>query len=130
MARSPEAKLLGIPMCAPIFQVRHLLDRNNGVALSSNYTLYDDLSWRFQGCLEDFTPDVEHYSIDEVFVKMPMSSWHTLTETGREMKNQGELSVSSLYFCHRPVKTARRKFMINLYTPTGKIFIDRLREWG
>jgi nucleotidyltransferase/DNA polymerase involved in DNA repair len=26
--------------------------------------------------LEDFTPDVEHYSIDEVFVKMPMSSWH------------------------------------------------------
>jgi DNA polymerase V len=88
VARSPEAKLLGIPMCAPIFQVRHLLDRNNGVALSSNYTLYDDLSWRFQSCLEDFTPDVEHYSIDEVFVQMPMSSWHTLTETGREMKNQ------------------------------------------
>jgi DNA polymerase V len=75
-------------MCAPIFQVRHLLDRNNGVALSSNYTLYDDLSWRFQSCLEDFTPDVEHYAIDEVFVKMPMSSWHTLTEIGREMKNQ------------------------------------------
>src|SRR5262245_1675170 len=88
VARSPEAKLLGIPMCAPIFQVRHLLDKNNGVALSSNYTLYDDLSWRFQSCLEDFTPDVEHYSIDEVFVKMPMSSCHTLTKTGREMKNQ------------------------------------------
>jgi len=53
----------------------------------------DDLSWRFQSCLEDFTPDVEHYSIDEVFVKMPMSSWHTLTETGRDMKNQVGRSV-------------------------------------
>jgi DNA polymerase V len=88
VARSPEAKMLGIPMAAPIFQVRNLLDRHNGVALSSNYTLYDDMSWRFQTALEDFTPDVEHYSIDEVFVKMPLSSWHTLTETGREMKAQ------------------------------------------
>src|SRR5215510_8959110 len=86
VARSPEAKLLGIPMGAPIFQVRHLLDRHNGVALSSNYTLYDDMSWRFQTALEDFTPDVENYSIDEVFVKMPASSWHTLTKTGREMR--------------------------------------------
>src|SRR5215471_11555692 len=88
VARSPEAKLLGIPMGAPIFQVRHLLDRHNGVALSSNYGLYDDMSWRFQTALEDFTPDVEHYSIDEVFVKMPLSSWHTLTETGRKMREQ------------------------------------------
>jgi DNA polymerase V len=86
VARSPEARGLGIPNGAPIFQVRRLLDRHNGIALSSNYTLYDDASWRFQTVLEDFTPDVEHYSIDEVFVKMPMSSWHTLTETGREMR--------------------------------------------
>jgi DNA polymerase V len=88
VARSPEARELKIPMGVPLFQIRHLLDRHNGVALSSHYTLYDDLSWRFQSCLEDFTPDVEHYSIDEVFVKMPMSSWHTLTEIGWEMKNQ------------------------------------------
>jgi len=88
VARSPEAKLLGIPMGAPIFQVRHLLDRHNGVALSSNYTLYDDMSWRFQTALEDFTPDVEHYSIDEVFVKMPLSSLRALSETGREMRAQ------------------------------------------
>jgi DNA polymerase V len=87
VARSPEARELKIPMSAPIFQVRNLLDKHNGLALSSNYALYDDLSWRFQSCLEDFTPDVEHYSIDEVFVKMPASSWHTLTETGREMRH-------------------------------------------
>jgi DNA polymerase V len=65
-----------------------LLERRNGVALSSNYGLYDDMSWRFQTALEDFTPDVEHYSIDEVFVKMPLSSWKTLATTGREMRDQ------------------------------------------
>src|SRR5262249_3814977 len=88
VARSPEAKMMGIQMGQPIFQVRHLLERRNGVALSSNYGLYDDMSWRFQGILEDFTPDVEHYSIDEVFVKMPLSSLRTLAETGREMRDQ------------------------------------------
>jgi len=88
VSRSPEAKLLGIPMGAPIFQVRRLLDRNNGVALSSNYTLYHDMSWRFQSCLEDFTPDIEHYSVDELFLKMPLSSLRSLSETGREMRRQ------------------------------------------
>jgi len=75
-------------MGVPLFQIRHLLDRHNGVALSSHYTLYDDMSWRFQSCLEDFTPDIEHHSIDEVFVKMPLSSLRSLSETGREMRRQ------------------------------------------
>jgi DNA polymerase V len=88
VARSPESKMLEIQVGAPIFQIRHLLDRHNGVALSSNYTLYDDVSWRFQTALEDYSPDIEHYSIDEVFIRMPVSSWHTLTETGRAMKEQ------------------------------------------
>jgi DNA polymerase V len=88
VARSPEARQLKIPMGVPLFQIRHLLDRHNGVALSSHYTLYDDMSWRFQSCLEDFTPDVEHYSIDEVFVKMPLSSLRSLSETGREIRHQ------------------------------------------
>jgi DNA polymerase V len=88
VARSPEAKLMGIQMGQPIFQARHLLERRNGVALSSNYGLYDDMSWRFQTALEDFTPDLEHYSIDEVFVKMPLSSWKTLAKAGREMRDQ------------------------------------------
>jgi DNA polymerase V len=88
VSRSSEAKRLGIPMGAPLVEVRSLLDRNNGVALSSNYTLYHDMSWRFQTALEDFSPDLEHYSVDELFVKMPLSSLHTLTETGREMRRQ------------------------------------------
>jgi DNA polymerase V len=88
LAPVDEAREIKIPMGAPIFQVRPLLDQHNGLTLSSNYTLYHDMSWRFQTCLEEFTPDVEHYSIDEVFVKMPLSSLRSLSETGREMKNQ------------------------------------------
>jgi len=88
VSRSPEAKLLGIPMGAPVFQIRRLLDRNNGLALSSNYSLYADMSWRFQTALEDFSPDIEHYSVDELFLKMPLSCLRTLSETGREMRRQ------------------------------------------
>jgi DNA polymerase V len=88
VARNIYARKIGIPMGAPIFQVRHLLDRHNGLALPSHYTLYADLSWRFQTVLEDFSPDIEHYSIDEAFVKMPASNWRTLTETGRKMREQ------------------------------------------
>jgi DNA polymerase V len=88
VARNPHARQISIPMGASLFQIRHLLDQNNGVALSSNYALYDDASWRFQTVLEDFTPDVEHYSIDEVFVKMPLSSIRSLSETGLEMRRR------------------------------------------
>jgi nucleotidyltransferase/DNA polymerase involved in DNA repair len=70
------------------YQIQSLLDRNNGVALRSNYTLYHDMSWRFQTALEDFSPDIEHYSVDEVFMKMPLSCLRSLSETGREMRRQ------------------------------------------
>jgi DNA polymerase V len=88
VSRNIEARMLKIPMGAPAFQIRPLLEKHNGVDLSSNYTLYDDLSLRFQTALEDFSPDIEHYSIDEVFMRMPVSNWRTLTETGRKMREQ------------------------------------------
>jgi len=52
--------------------------------LSSNYELYADMSWRFQSVLEDFSPDIEHYSIDEVFLKVPCRG--DLTETGHRIR--------------------------------------------
>src|SRR5689334_19140016 len=73
VARSPEVKTLGVKMGQPLFEVRGLLEKNRAAILSSNYTLFDDMSRRFQGILYDFTPDVEHYSIDEAFLKMPLS---------------------------------------------------------
>jgi DNA polymerase V len=68
VARSNEVKALGIPMGAPVHQVRDLIQAHNIQVYSSNYTLYGDLSRRVMQTLEQFSPDVEVYSIDEAFV--------------------------------------------------------------
>ncbi len=88
VARSKEAKRLGIPMAAPLFKVRGLLERHNAAILSSNYALYADMACRFQTVLENFSPDIENYSIDEAWLKMPLSRYCTRTETGREIQRQ------------------------------------------
>ena len=68
VARSDEAKALGIKMGAPVFKMRDLMRRHGVKALSSNYTLYGDLSRRVVEVLHDFSPRLETYSIDENFV--------------------------------------------------------------
>lgn len=89
VARSKEAKALGIKMAQPYFEVRRLLEKANGEALSSNYELYADMSWRFQTAIYDFSPDIEHYSIDEVWAQMPHSRV-PLTETGHQIRQAVE----------------------------------------
>ena len=68
VARSPEAKLLGIKMGAPYFQVKDFCTKNNVTVFSSNYTLYADISQRVMTTLETLCPTVEVYSIDEAFL--------------------------------------------------------------
>ena len=68
IARTPEAKALGVPMGAPYFKVRRQLDRDGVAVFSSNYALYADLSRRVMSVLESFTPDVDVHSIDEAFL--------------------------------------------------------------
>ena len=68
VARSNEVKALGIPMGAPVHQVRSQIQAHHIQVYSSNYTLYGDLSRRVMQTLEQFTPDVEVYSIDEAFL--------------------------------------------------------------
>lgn len=70
VARSQEVKDLGIKMGAPVFQVRHLINRHNIQLFSSNYTLYADLSARVMSILEEFAPALEVYSIDEAFLDL------------------------------------------------------------
>ena len=69
ISRSDEAKKLGIPMGAPIFKYRSLIDKHNIVVLSSNYPLYADMSHRVMSIISCFTPDMEIYSIDEAFLR-------------------------------------------------------------
>lgn len=71
VARSREAKALGIPMGKPEFELRALLKRHNVAVFSSNYTLYGDLSHRVMQTLQTVAPKVEVYSIDEAFLPLP-----------------------------------------------------------
>lgn len=68
VARSNEAKQLGIPMGAPAFQYEKLFHEKNVQVYSSNYTLYGDMSQRVMQILEQFSPRLEIYSIDEAFL--------------------------------------------------------------
>lgn len=70
IARSAEAKRLGIAMAAPWFQVRELARRGEVEAFSSNYALYGDLSDRVMRTLATLVPRLERYSIDEVFADL------------------------------------------------------------
>jgi len=70
IARSNEAKALGIPMGAPAFKYRAIFEKHGVHVFSSNYALYGDMSGRVMRLLAGFTPDVEIYSIDEAFLKL------------------------------------------------------------
>jgi DNA polymerase V len=70
IARSDEAKVLGIPMGLPAFQLAALVNEQPIEVFSSNYTLYGDMSARVMMTLAQWTPDVEVYSIDEAFLKL------------------------------------------------------------
>jgi len=68
IARSNEAKALGIKMGAPWFQIRHFADSHGLVALSANFTLYGDMSDRMMSLAAGLGPEQEIYSIDESFI--------------------------------------------------------------
>ncbi len=70
IARSEEAKELGIKMGTPYFQIEHLIESKEVAVFSSNYTLYGDMSARVMESLHRFSPEVEHYSIDEAFLNL------------------------------------------------------------
>jgi DNA polymerase V len=70
IARSNEAKALGIEMGAPWHLYRRRFEEQGVVVRSSNYTLYGDMSARVMRILADFTPELEIYSIDEAFLDL------------------------------------------------------------
>ena len=70
IARSNEAKALGLKMGDPFFKVRDLLEREGVAIFSSNYTLYGDMSRRVMSLLSRYTPRQEIYSIDECFLDL------------------------------------------------------------
>ena len=83
IARSEEAKALGIQMGTPEFKCRLLLQTHDVAVFSSNYALYGDMSTRVMMTLAALAPEIEVYSIDEAFLDMSGFARFDLVEYGR-----------------------------------------------
>ncbi|MDY5772855.1 MAG: Y-family DNA polymerase [Bacteroidaceae bacterium] len=70
IARSNEAKAMGITMGQPFFQVRHLVEQKKLHVFSANFALYGDMSRRVMSVVRSELPEMEIYSIDETFVRV------------------------------------------------------------
>ena len=68
IARSNEAKALGIRMGEPVFKARKIIEENNVNVFSTNFALYGDMSKRVMSLLDILSPEIEIYSIDEAFM--------------------------------------------------------------
>ena len=96
VSRSYEAKALGIPMCAPWFKIEQMFKAAGGIALSSNYELYADMSKRVMQLLENYFGKIEIYSIDEAFAQTEdkQDILHTALTIRNQILTQTGISVS------------------------------------
>jgi DNA polymerase V len=88
VALSPEAKRLGLRRGQPFFQCQKIIRAHKVAVYSSNYTLYSTMSRRFAGVLAEFSPRLERYSIDEVWLELTERNIANLTEFGRLVKTR------------------------------------------
>ncbi len=98
IARSNEAKVLGVPMGAPFHEFKRLADHDKISVFSSNYALYGDMSARVMQVLTQFTPDIERYSIDEAFLDLSGFTGRNLSayahDLARAVRKQTGIPVS------------------------------------
>jgi len=87
IARSNEAKLVGVPMGAVAYQFQKMFDEHKVYVFSSNYALYGDMSSRVMSLLSVYSPDMEVYSIDEAFLKFKGFELFNLLEIGKDMQS-------------------------------------------
>jgi DNA polymerase V len=89
IARSPEARQIpDLKMGTPIFRVEHVVDAHGVAVFSSNYSLYGDMSVRVVEALQEFTPEVEVYSIDEAFMGLEARPQQSFRDYGLEIKTK------------------------------------------
>ena len=87
IARSKEAKKLGIKMGEPYFKAKNIIQRNNVKVFSSNYSLYGDISQRVMETLSSFSSEIEIYSIDEAFLGLNGFENYELNTYCRHIRN-------------------------------------------
>jgi len=89
IARSDEAKAIGVGMSGPYFKAKPLIEQYGVATFSSNYNLYGDMSWRVMETLRELMgkENVEVYSVDECFInmdKVPKEQWQEMAEKMRD----------------------------------------------
>ncbi|ACN13507.1 UmuC2 [Desulforapulum autotrophicum HRM2] len=97
VARSNEAKALGIAMGAHFFQIKSIVKGNGVRVFSSNYPLYGDMSNRVMQTLAPFTPAMEIYSIDEAFLDLTNFVFTDLVDYAQKMRNTVKKIPAFLY---------------------------------
>lgn len=85
IARSNEAKAIGIKMGQPFFECKALVEKYSVEVFSSNFALYGDMSNRVFSIAKEYFPMMEIYSIDEAFFYFEDSKNIDLKEYGREI---------------------------------------------
>ncbi len=90
VSRSNEVKALGVPMAAPYFKVKPILDAHKATVFSANFNLYGNMSWRVAEVLKQFSPDIEVYSVDESFLGLDHLPIDDYEEWGRNLKQTVE----------------------------------------
>lgn len=88
VARSNEAKALGIPMGAPVFKWRQLFQAHNVIQFSGNFELYADISRRITTLLTSITPHIEIYSVDESFLDLSELEIDDYTVWAKEVRRR------------------------------------------
>ncbi|WP_207229444.1 Y-family DNA polymerase [Ktedonosporobacter rubrisoli] len=87
IAKSNEAKALGLDLGMPYFEIKDVLKKHNVAVFSSNYTLYGDFSRRVVQTLRELTTDIEIYSIDEVFADLKAFKSYDLLAYGNTIRD-------------------------------------------
>ena len=123
ISRSNEAKSAGVPMGAPAFKIRELVKEKNIKLFSSNYPLYGDLSNRVMKILEQFTPNVEIYSIDEAFLNFDGLNILDYQDYGLQIKSRIQKWLG-LPVC---IGFAETKALSKLANKIAKEFHDRTK---
>jgi DNA polymerase V len=127
IARSNEAKALGIKMGAPAFEFEKTFEKEGVKVFSSNYALYGDMSARVMNILATFCPDVEVYSIDEAFLRFDGFDYFNLQAIGEEMRRavkQGTgIPVSIGFAPTKALAKVANKIAKKFQNATGGVYV-------
>lgn len=85
IARSNEAKALGIKMGVPAFEIREIVIKHHIHVFSTNFPLYGDMSARVMGLLSRYIPNIEIYSIDEAFLDLSEMKYFNIPKYTKEL---------------------------------------------